>query len=226
MLEIHDELMTPGCPQCAVKHLSAMLYWRAHTPLVTPNGVSFGGTAAILCRTYLAVAKINLTEVLNGYRSHLWYAVGALVAAEECALELGGEDCTAKTARAARLSLEEGGLGAVRDALVTLTCGCVLRAHEMAEAHWMEARRELPGFNLDYSDPIGSIERIRGEFFDFDEAPAASDEKAEKGGEGAMTKKTMKKAAAKATKAALKAAPAKKAKQAACKGGKCKSCKK
>jgi hypothetical protein len=25
-LEIVDELMTPGCPQCAVKHLSVTLY--------------------------------------------------------------------------------------------------------------------------------------------------------------------------------------------------------
>ena len=223
MLEAVDELMTPGCPQCAIKHLSAMLYWRAHTPLVTPNGISFGETAAILCRTYLAVAKINLTEVLNGYRSHLWYTVGALVAAEECALELGGEDCTAKTARAARLSLEESGLDAVRSALVTLTCGCVLRAQEMAEAHWMEARRELPGFNLDYSDPIGSIERIRKEYFNLEEAPVASPEDAGKGGEGDM-----------ATKKAAKKAPAflkkedPKAKKAACKGGKCKGgkCKK
>jgi len=213
MLEVVDELMTPGCPQCAVKHLSAMLYWRANTPLVTPSGVSFGGSAAILCRTYLAVAKINLTEVLNGYRSHLWYAVGALVAAEECALELGGEDCTAKTARAARLPLEERGLDAVRSALVTLTCGCVLHANEMAAAHWMEAQRELPGFSLDYSDPIGSIERIREEFFP--EAPAASTEDAEKGGESDMAK------AAKKAPAFLKKGDGKAA-QAACKGGKCK----
>lgn len=218
-MDIVDELMTPGCPQCAVKHLSAMLYWRANTPLVTPSGVSFAESAAILCRTYLAVAKINLTEVLNGYRSHLWYAVGALVAAEECALELGGEDCTAKTARAARLSLEECGLDAVRSALVTLTCGCILRANEMAEAHWMEAQRELPDFSLDHSDPIGSIERIREEFFP--EAPAASDNGVEEGGESDMaTKKAAKaKVDPKAAQAACKGG---KAKKAACKGGKCK----
>ena len=29
MIEVNDELMTPGCPQCAVKHLSAALYYRA-----------------------------------------------------------------------------------------------------------------------------------------------------------------------------------------------------
>lgn len=217
-METVDELMTPGCPQCAIKHLSAALYYKAHLndPLAPlPEG----------WRVKAAIAEINLVEVLNGYRSHLWYAVGALVVAEElsviaCAPHDG--------IREARLVIEELGLKGVENALYALFTRGGIRDCDRALAHCEEARRELPAYVADMrmDDLIGSIERIRGEFFGFDEAPAASDEKAEKGGEGAMTKKTMKKAAAKATKAALKAAPAK-AKKAACKGGKtCKSCKK
>ena len=76
-MEVVDELMTPGCPQCAIKHLSAALYHRA---VKAP-----GSPVAQTYRVLTAVAKINLYEVLNGYKSHLWYGVGALERAEEIA---------------------------------------------------------------------------------------------------------------------------------------------
>lgn len=210
MLEIHDELMTPGCPQCAVKHLSAALYYKAHLndPLAPlPEG----------WRVKAAVAEINLVEVLNGYRSHLWYAVGALVVAEElsviaCAPHDG--------IREARLIIEELGLKGAENALYALFTRGGIRDCDRALAHYLEAVRELPGFHagMRMDDLIGSIERIREEFFPSDTtAPAAVT--AEGGGESEMA--TKKKAPAFLRKEDPKAA------KAACKGGKCKKgCKK
>lgn len=209
MLEIHDELMTPGCPQCAVKHLSAALYYKAHLndPLAPlPEG----------WRVKAAVAEINLIEVLNGYKSHLWYAVGALVVAEElsviaCAPHDG--------IREARLIIEELGLKGVENALYALFTRGGIRDCDRALAHYLEAVRELPGFHAEMrmDDLIGSIERIREEFFPSDTtAPAAVT--AEKGGESDMA--TKKKAPAFLKKEDPKAA------KAACKGGKCKGGKK
>ena len=214
MLEVHDELMTPGCPQCAIKHLSAALYHRAHLvgggEKARPNEYM-----VCVCRAY-----INLVEVRTGYLSHLWYAVGALVRAEEhFAVGLG-----ACVAREARLMLEEYGVDALLDALNCIREGTVPDHADWAAAHFDEAMRELPAFanEMKMDDLIGSIERIREEFFTSDTtAPAAAT--AEGGGESEM-----------ATKKAAKKAPAflkkedPKAKQAACKGGKCKGgkCKK
>lgn len=207
-MEIVDELMTPGCPQCAIKHLSAALYHRA---VKAP-----GSPAAQTYRVLTAVAKINLYEVLNGYRSHLWYAVGALERAEEIALS----SCERTDAiREARLVLEERGEAGVKTALAILASRATVFPADWEGAHIMEADRELPGFGFDQLDLIGSIERIREEFFKgFEEAPAVSGVEAEKGGETDMAK------AAKKAPAALKKGDAK-AKQAACKGGKAKKCK-
>ena len=204
-MEVVDELMTPGCPQCAIKHLSAALYHRA---VKAP-----GSPVAQTYRVLTAVAKINLYEVLNGYKSHLWYAVGALERAEEIALS----SCERTDAiREARLVLEERGEAGVETALAILGSRATVFPADWEGAHIMEADRELPGFGFDQLDLIGSIERIREEFFISDTtAPAAAT--AEGGGESEM-----------ATKKAAKKAPAflkkedPKAKQAACKGGKCK----
>ena len=99
MKEVNDELMTPGCPQCAVKHLSAALYHRAH---LAGGGEDLRPDPYMVC---VCTAYINLVEVRTGYFSHLWYAVGALVRAEEhFAVGLG--ECVA---REARLMLEQYG---------------------------------------------------------------------------------------------------------------------
>jgi len=215
MLEVHDELMTPGCPQCAVKHLSAALFHRAHL---------VGGGEDLRPDPYMVdvcVAYINLVEVRAGYRSHLWYAVGALVRAEErFAPRIGG--CVA---REARLMLEEYGEGAVVDALNCIEAGAAPGHEDWAMAHYSEAMRELPAMQaaMRMDDLIGSIECIREEYFITDQevAVATSTEGAGEGGEEAMaTKKAAKaKVDPKAAQAACKGG---KAKKAACKGGKCK----
>lgn len=208
-MEIVDELTTPGCPQCAIKHLSAALMY-----MVTPGRHGFAARSKV----WMAVAKINLAEVLVGYKSHLWYAVGMLQRAEETAL---AEGSSYATARHARLLLEEQGIAGVAEALRELGLGAVLEDDEMCEAHLYEATRELPSL-LVYPlrpDPDylrSEIQRVREEYFITEEAPAASGNSAEKGGESEMAKKTAKKAPAFLKKEDPKA------KQAACKGGKCK----
>lgn len=207
MLEIHDELMTPGCPQCAIKHLSAALYYKAHLndPLAPlPEG----------WRVKAAIAEVNLVEVLNGYRSHLWYAAGALVVAEElsviaCAPHDG--------IREARLIIEELGLKGAENALYALFTRGGIRDCDRALAHYLEAVRELPGFHVEMrmDDLIGSIERIHEEFFPSDTTATAA-ATAEKGGESDMATKKAAKADPKAAKAAAKGG---KAKQACGKGG-------
>ena len=104
-MEVVDELMTPGCPQCAIKHLSAAVAY-----MVGPYP---GGAPVLTSCVWAAVARINLVEVMAGYRSHLWYAVGMLVRSEEAA-RYEGSACAA--AREARLVLEERGLDGVEHA--------------------------------------------------------------------------------------------------------------
>lgn len=209
--EIQDELLTPGCPQCAVKHLSAALYHRANEGAA--NTLSPDPYMVCVC-----VAYINLVEVRTGYHSHLWYAVGALARAEELMAPLVG-GCVA---REARLMLEQYGEDALLDALNCIQDGTAPDHADWAHAHFDEARRELPAFAdaMRMDDLIGSIERIREEFFITDQQEVAvdtSEEVAGKGGEEAMaTKKTAKKAPAFLKKEDPKA------KKAACKGGKCK----
>ena len=158
-MEIVDELITPGCPQCAIKHLSAALYHKAiGNSLVTEQ--SFKSYMIEVC-----IAYINLVEVRVGYQSHLWYAVGALVRAEElCAVKFP----IVKEIREARLLLEQHGMKAVVDALELLYNRFTPSPTEWAIAHFREAKRELPIFagNMSYSDIIGSIEVIRKEYFE------------------------------------------------------------
>lgn len=208
-MEIVDELTTPGCPQCAVKHLSAALMY-----MVTPGRHGFAARSKV----WMAVAKINLAEVLVGYKSHLWYAVGMLQRAEEAALAEGSGYATA---RHARLLLEKRGVAGAAEALRELDLGAVFEDDEMCEAHLYEAARELPSLLVypltpDPDHLRGEIERVREEYFITEEAPAASGNSAEKGGESDMAKKTAKKAPAFLKKEDPKA------KQAACKGGKSK----
>lgn len=210
-MEIVDELMTPGCPQCAVKHLSAALYHAAELGRV-PHRLELPDSIVLMARAY-----INLGEVLIGYKSHLWFAVGLLQRAEERALT---EVSSTGAARTARLALEERGVYGVIDTMRNLMIDVHLDHAVMCLAHMDEAVRELPAFakEMRMDDLIGSIERIRKEYFSLPEATVAEGEENKKGTPEMATKK-----------APAKKAPAKKAVQAACKGGKTckgKSCKK
>ena len=155
-MKVVDELITPGCPQCAVKHLSAALY---HTAQGAVQKDVFPDPYMVdICTAY-----INLVEVRAGYHSHLWYAVGALVRAEErMAPRIG--DCVA---REARLKLEQYGEEAIIDVLNCLHEGTCPDHADWAAAHLSEAKRELPAMANDMCmhDLISAIERVREEFF-------------------------------------------------------------
>ena len=214
MLEINDELMTPGCPQCAIKHLSAALYYRAEGFAIakqTPTGLFLGQLPPPSDRVLLARAYINLGEVLVGYKSHLWFAVGLLQRSEEESRREGGEGAVA---REARLILEQKGLDGAREAMQAIHGGTLLCAAEMEMAHMQEAHRELPEF----SDPFYSLEaaiaKIRAEYFDLPEVTVAEGEETPKEKEPEMA--TAKK------KAPVKAAKASTCAKCACKGGKTK----
>lgn len=214
-MKVVDELFTPGCPQCAIKHLSAALYHRAKMPdpmMLVPDPYM----------TCVCTAYINLVEVKAGYRSHLWYAVGALVRAEERFAPRIGE-CVA---REARLMLEEYGVNALLDALNCIQEGTAPAHADWAAAHFGEAVRELPAFadEMRMSDLIGSIERIREEYFNLPPSTVpGGDEttKTEKEPDMATAKKTAPKGtkcAAKGGKTDTKTAP--KGAKVAAKGGK------
>ena len=215
-MKVVDELFTPGCPQCAVKHLSAALYHRAK---MLPDPVMLAPDPYMVC---VCTAYINLVEVRAGYLSHLWYAVGALARAEELWAPRVGE-CVA---REARLMLEEYGTNALLDAFNCIQDGTAPTHVDWAAAHFDEARRELPAFadEMRMDDLIGSIERIREEYFNLPPSTVpGGDEttKTEKEPDMATAKKTAPKGAkcaAKGGKTATKTAP-KEAKCAA-KGGK------
>lgn len=209
-MDIVDELMTPGCPQCAVKHLSAAIYYRAQH-----HRVEGAPHVAVYHRTRAAVALINLAEALTGYRSHLWFAVGALVDGEVSAL-IACESHYAARMREARIELEQKGEAAIAKVMGHLFQFCQITNADWESAHSEEARRELPAWDAWSSDYDLVIRKIREEYFITDEAPGASAEAAGKGGESDMATKKAAKADPKAAKAAAKGG---KAKQACGKGG-------
>lgn len=214
-MEIVDELDTPGCPNCAVKHLSAALAHYLDTPRERRD-TAFSDVAV-----YLARAMINLVETNTGYKSHKWLAVGLMVKAEEVSTVVSpGLTSAIRTVRTDFMSGDADVQETVSSLAVFVGTGL-----PMAAAHLEEAKRELPGCTrdvvLDAECLVAAIERVHGEYFDF--AEPAVGEGTDKEGESDMA---MKKAPAK-TAAVKKEAPVA-AKRAACKGGKCagkKACK-
>lgn len=215
MMEISDELFTPGCPQCAVKHLSAALFYGARVFALYGEDSRPRTENALLAQAY-----VNLGEVLIGYKSHLWYAVGLLQVAEETAL-LDGRDDVAMTAREARLHLEETGLDGAGKAMAKIDLNVPLMPDALRDAHIREATRELPNFPWgryslhDATGLVEAIEEIRSEYF---AGPTVGPEQGETTTETgdrkmATAKKTpAKKAACKGTKCACKGGKTKKGK--------------
>ena len=212
-MKVVDELFTPGGPQCAVKHLSAALYHRAKVP--DPMMLAPDPYMTCVCTAY-----INLVEVKAGYHSHLWYAVGSLVRAEELMAPLIG-GCVA---REARLMIEQYGEASLLDAINCIQEGTAPNHADWAAAHFDEAVRELPAFaaEMRMDDLIGSIEKIREEFFPKNDLAGATvaPEEVNTNQEGGPKMATAKKKACKGTKCAAKGG--KTATKACGKSGKCK----
>lgn len=194
-MEIVDELMTPGCPNCARKHLSA-----AVERVVDGLNVQDRRNADVLA--ILARAYINFIEAAEGYLSHRDYAVGLLVAAEERLVRRGDTEY-AKTIRAIRTDLMENPTD-----LEALYIECVDR---LALAHIHEAFRELPELSYEFDrNCFGScsqetVDKLVAMIRWIDERYfLIKPEEPGKGGESTMACGTKKKTV-----------------KAACKGGKC-----
>ena len=68
-----DELMTPGCPNCAVKHLSAALAY-----FVDEGNEKYETVDLDDALVFVGRAVVNLIESLNGYPSHFDFAIGLI----------------------------------------------------------------------------------------------------------------------------------------------------
>lgn len=130
MMESVDELTTPGCPNCAAKHLSAALFCLVDMP---------GQNDASETDVLLARAYVNLVESYEGYTSHRYYAIGLLVAAEDCAIRRTRDVQRAEAIRSIRVELMTNDFS--NDPLGRL-CGQCYGA--LAAGHIREAFREFP----------------------------------------------------------------------------------
>lgn len=216
--EINDELVTPGCANCALKHMSAAIAYTALDPVAGTDGYEWPAYAV-----YEARARVNAVEFLEGYRSHLDFAVGLLELAEEAACE-AGFPVNARVTRSKRIALmtSKGDHKAVAEFIKSVPPGCSL----MATAHVMEAIRELPADKtfeeiarrgLRTSNRLERHDAFRACVNRVLELHFPADEE-RKGGEETMAKGKM---------CAKKNAGSVKAVKAACKGGKAKKgCKK
>lgn len=218
-MEIVDEIMTPGCPNCYIKHLTAALACMAI------NRFDYVQVPYVDVTT--ARALINLIEAKEGYVSHRDLAIGLLAHAEIISRDMGCIDL-----REIRVGLMTGDPNAERKLLGMVS------PEALFVAHLKEAERELPDGPLPVAMTcelscvviptidqrtadgiLSSIAEVRKEYFDLPtvgEETTTTKEEEEGGQEMACAKKTAVKASAKAA-------------QAACKGGKCgtkKSCKK
>ena len=230
-METVDELVTPGCPNCVIKHLSAAVALLANvrvTSLPYTPELEVDGT---LDREIVMRAVINLTESRQGYESHFDYAVGLLVLAEAIPY------CDARRRelyRNTRLLLIERGNDP--EAISTAVIRLVMSARSgmpaeyfgqiYAQAHITEAIRESPGSVRDtiagvtcVDDLQRAIRDVRKEFFsDFSEDKPVE----EKGEDDMATAKNSPAKAAKKEAVPAKKSVAAKATKAACKGGKTK----
>lgn len=126
MLEVNDELMMP-CAQCCKKHLSAAIAYYCVAKSDIPT--SYGHVLA-------ARALINYAESLSGYKSHLPFAMGLLVMAEEA--DPYHQRDLAIACRETRLQLAEGSL------TPTGVFAYPFEYSDMYQAHLDEAYREFP----------------------------------------------------------------------------------
>lgn len=215
-MEIVDEILTPGCPNCALKHLSAALAW---LPVAESHGNFCSGEDILRARAY-----INFVEALEGYESHWHYGVGLLVRAEE----LGAMHLTTESVLGAMRERRcEAMLASTPDERREALKKLVPPPASLLKAHLEEAARELPCMaplyvklitdGLKLVDVIISlIKWVKKEYFNNDFETKDNEEKGE---ETMATKKAAPKAAKKAvakkavTKKAVAKAPAKGAKK-------------
>lgn len=208
MMEIVDELVTPGCPQCAVKHLSAAVAY------IADGEAQANHVPSIVIGTYMARALINLVETMEGYSTHFDFAIGLLQRAEELAASEEGSSARLfmYAARSIRVKLIAAGPkdDAIGSAITSLEAS-VDRAC-MALGHIREAMRELPGRGIDLTLDVkclaNMIAKIRDEYLLEPDATVTPVDGNKPATEGETDMATKKKAGCKGTT------------KCACKGGK------
>lgn len=149
-MDITDEILTPGCPNCVVKHLSAALAYLADNPdRRSPCPLD----AATEVGTLAARAYVNLVEAMTGYASHVYLAIGLLERAESSAARAcAGEKLAAL--RTVRTDLIGRDAKAVPDALAALSGVCAKADFVLAHLH--EACREAPADVMVRTGPCGA----------------------------------------------------------------------
>lgn len=234
-MEIVDEILTPGCPNCAIKHLSAALAglpaaMKFAQQQIDGYNIDYKERFSDILR---ARARINFVEAVEGYESHWDYGVGLLVHAEERAIIEGHSADSISAWRNIRCRAMtavdiDSRRAVISDMIMPFDKGDV-------EAHIEEAYRELPELRdrmtFEATDDglyttsvnhyitlakiiIRLIKWVRDEFFT---SPSDNFENKPNEEKGEATMATAKKAPAKAAakkapaKAAAKKAPAKKA---------------
>lgn len=123
---INDELMIP-CAACARKHLSAAIAHYADVNDIGDPGIHW--------KVVFARALTNICEVTEGYASHLPFAVGLIVRAEEeCA-----SPATRKALREFRLRVSAGDFPVAPVSVTDM---------DWFLAHVNEAEREFPDIRM------------------------------------------------------------------------------
>lgn len=162
-----DELMTPGCPNCAVKHLSAALAYFVDEGNAKCETVDLDDALVFVGR-----AVVNLVESLNGYPSHFDFAIGLIERAEEKFTFTYTQTASSPVGRLRRIRL------ALTDGTMPVSCGAVelysfARPYGMMLAHVAEALRELRSIPLPAAFTAewfrNTIAEVKKEYFDFGE---------------------------------------------------------
>ena len=130
MLEVNDELMMP-CAQCCKKHLSAAIAYYS----VSKRDVPTSDAHVLAARAF-----INYAESLSGYKSHLSFAMGLLVMAEEA--DPYHQRDLAIACRETRLQLADGSL------VPKGGFAYPFENWDMYMAHLDEAYREFPDIRI------------------------------------------------------------------------------
>lgn len=229
-MEIVDEILTPGCPNCAIKHLSAALAIIPELQLLFRNGWIARERSLTNYEVDMAVARINFIEAMEGYESHWDYGVGLLVGVEDKMICEGEKSYTVNGLRGHRCAAMTATDYESRHDVVRFLS---MPPDVTMDAHLAEAFRELPELDrkatelgwCEYTKGTGLakyitlakiivklIKWVRDEFFAAEQTKDfETKENEEKGGEPmAMKKAVAKKAPAKAV---AKKAPAKAAKK-------------
>lgn len=154
-MEIVDVVTGHECVNCCIKHLAASLAYRA-------DGAD--PSMADEMQVLMGRAAVCLAEHESGYHSHMAFALGLLVRAEESAVELG-DDVARGMCRSLRLGLVDG---SVRPGAAFRRLSRYALPSGMSAAHEAEARREFPQLDIggpEAEDIVAAVGKLIDDYF-------------------------------------------------------------